>query len=118
MLLKISIWDVPLVDETDRLTITELDKGFFSVRAVYGFTEKVDINAILKIFNEQYHFVDDLLKISIFAPRVAISTSPNGSMPLWRQKLFAWLVQNETQAVDFYDINLSCVVQMGSKFQL
>lgn len=118
VLLKISIWDVPLVDETDRLTITELDKGFFSVRAVYGFTEKVDINAILKIFNEQYHFVDDLLKISIFAPRVAISTSPNGSMPLWRQKLFAWLVQNETQAVDFYDINFSCVVQMGSKFQL
>jgi KUP system potassium uptake protein len=118
VLLKISIWDVPLVDDSDRLTITELGRGVFSVRAVYGFTEKVDVNAILKTFNDQYHFVEDLLRISIFAPRASISTSPGGSLPLWRQKLFAWLVQNETQAVDYYDINLSCVVQMGLKVQL
>ena len=117
-LLKISIWDVPSVLDSDRLTITDLGKGVYSIRVVYGFTEKVDVNAILKAFNDQFHLVDDLLTISVFAPRNSISINNAANLPLWRQKLFAWLVQNETQAVDFYDINLSCVVQMGSKIQL
>ena len=116
--LKISIWDIPTVSSTDRLTITDFGKGIYSVRVVYGFTEKVDMNAILKTFNDKYNLVDDLLKISIFAPRTSVTIQANAHLAVWRQKLFAWLVKNETQAVDYYDINLSCVVQLGSNIQL
>ena len=118
VLLKISIWDVPTVNDSERLTITELGKGFYSLRVFYGFTEKVDINSVLKTFNDKYQLVDDIFKISIFAPRTSISTNPHSTLSLWRQKLFAWLVQNETQAVDYYDINLSSVVQLGTKIKM
>lgn len=117
VLLKISIWDIPVVGDADRLSIHELGKGVYSVRVVYGFTEKVDINAVLKDFNDRYNLTDDLLKISIFAPRISVSLRAGGELPLWRQRLFAWLIQNETQAVDYYDINLTSVVQLGYKVQ-
>lgn len=116
--LKISIWDIPVVASEDRLKVTDLGKGVFLLRAAYGFTEKVDLNSILNLFNDKHQIVDDVMNVSIFAPRTSISIRPGASLPIWRQKLFAWLVQNETQAVDYYNINFSRVVQLGSTIEL
>ncbi len=118
ILLKISIWDVPSVEDLNRMKIIDLGKGCYSIRVAYGFTEKVDVNKILKTVNDQYHLINDLQNISIFAPRTAVYINPVSELPIWRQRLFAWLVKNETQAVDFYEMNLSCVIQMGARVSL
>ena len=45
--LKISIWDVPYIDDDKRITIKELGPNIYVVRAVYGFKEQPDSNKIL-----------------------------------------------------------------------
>jgi KUP system potassium uptake protein len=37
--LKVSIWDVPYVNDDERITLKDLGGNIFVVRAIYGFKE-------------------------------------------------------------------------------
>jgi len=47
--LKMSTWDVPYVNDSERITMRDLGGQVFLVRAVYGFKETPDINSILTL---------------------------------------------------------------------
>lgn len=115
---KISTWDVPYVNDQERLSINDLGGNIFLVRAVYGFKESPDINKVLSLLSEQKNIQFNLMDTSFFVARDTIVPSANPGMALWREKLFGWMMQNAAKPSDFFKIPTNRLVELGAKVEI
>ena len=116
--LKLSIWDVPYVNEADRLSVTDMTGNMYLARAVYGFKETPDVTEVMQQIEP---FIRDPLVLedtTFFLARDTIIPSNLPGMALWRERLFAWMLQNAAKPSDFYKIPPNRVVELGTKIEI
>ncbi len=116
--LKLSIWDVPYVRDEERLTVSELGSNVYVVRAVHGFKETPDINVVLQLLEQQHNLTLSLSDTSFFLARDTVVPSNLPGMALWRERLFAWMMQNAAKPSDFFRIPPNRVVELGTKIEI
>jgi KUP system potassium uptake protein len=116
--LKISVWDVPYVEDNERLTFKDMGSGMYLVRAIYGFKETPDVIKILELIGKEYGVECDLMDTSFFLARDTVIPSAIPGMALWREKLFAWMFQNSAKPADFFQIPTNRVVELGAKIEI
>lgn len=116
--LKMSIWDIPYVEDSERLNLKDMGGGIYLVRAIFGFKETPDVNKILDLLASKHQIVCDLMETSFFLARDTVIPSAIPGMALWREKLFAWLYQNAAKPSDFYQIQANRVVELGAKIEI
>lgn len=115
---KLSTWDVPYVNDDQRITMKDLGGGMYLVRAVHGFKETPDINNVLKLIETQEGIQFDVMDTSFFISRDTIVPSANPGMALWREKLFGWMMQNAAKPSDFFKIPANRLVELGAKVEI
>ncbi len=118
LFLKLSIWDVPFVRDEERLTISELGGNCYVVRAVHGFKETPDINQVLALLEQQHGLKMELSDTSFFLARDTVVPSHLPGMAIWRERLFAWMMQNAAKPSDFFKIPPNRVVELGTKIEI
>ena len=116
--LTISIWDVPFVADTERLTLKDLGGNIFLVRAAFGFKEAPEVSKVLDLMGEQFNHQFDLMDTSFFLARDTVVPSKLLGMSLWREQLFAWMYQNGAKPSDFFHIPANRVVELGTKVEI
>ena len=116
--LKLSTWDVPFVRDDERLSMKDLGGNVFVVRSVHGFKEMPDINNVLDLITKQYGLTFDLMDTTFFLARDAITPSKSPGMAVWRERLFAWMMQNAAKPSDFYNIPANRLVELGAKVEI
>ena len=116
--LKISVWDVPYVEDSDRLTFKDLGDGMYLVRAMYGFKETPDVIDIMALIGKEFNIECDMMDTSFFLARDTVIPSAIPGMALWREKLFAWMFQNSAKPADFFQIPTNRVVELGAKIEI
>jgi KUP system potassium uptake protein len=116
--LKLSIWDVPYVNDEERLTLKDMGGQVYLVRSVHGFKETPDINKVLALIEAQYQLKFDLMETSFFLARDTVVSSKIPGMALWRERLFAWMFQNAAKPSDFFQIPANRVVELGAKIEI
>jgi KUP system potassium uptake protein len=118
LFLKLSIWDVPYVRDEEKINIVELGGNCFVVRAVHGFKETPDINHVLALLEQQHGLKLDLSDTSFFLARDTVVPSNLPGMAIWRERLFAWMMQNAAKPSDFFKIPPNRVVELGTKIEI
>jgi KUP system potassium uptake protein len=116
--LKLSTWDVPFVRDEDRLSLRDLGGNIYVVRSVHGFKETPDINKVLDLITKHYGLPFDLMDTTFFLARDAITPSKSPGMAVWRERLFAWMMQNAAKPSDFYNIPANRLVELGAKVEI
>ncbi len=116
--LKLSIWDVPYVRDEDRLTINDMGGDIYLVRAVHGFKETPDINTVLGLIEKQQGLTLNIDETSFFLARDTVVPSKLPGMAIWREGLFAWMMQNAAKPSDFFKIPANRVVELGTKIEI
>jgi KUP system potassium uptake protein len=116
--LKLSIWDVPYVRDEERLTVSELGSNVYVIRSVHGFKETPDINRVLALLEQQHGMKLDLADTSFFLARDTVVPSNLPGMAIWRERLFAWMMQNAAKPSDFFKIPPNRVVELGTKIEI
>ncbi|MFM2034417.1 MAG: hypothetical protein RJA32_1052 [Pseudomonadota bacterium] len=116
--LKLSIWDVPYVNDDERLTLKDMGGQVYLVRSVHGFKETPDINKVLAQIEAQYQLKFDLMETSFFLARDTVVPSKLPGMALWRERLFSWMFQNAAKPSDFFQIPTNRVVELGAKIEI
>jgi KUP system potassium uptake protein len=116
--LKISTWDVPYVEESERITFKDMGSEMYLARAIYGFKETPDMLQILNDLAKYNNLECDLMETSFFLARDTVIASAMPGMPLWREKIFAWMFQNAAKPSDFYQIPTNRVVELGAKIEI
>ncbi len=116
--IKLSTWDVPYVNDGERLQLKELGKDIYVVRAVHGFKETPDMKSVLALITAKHGLEFEDMETSYFLARDTIVPSKLPGMALWREKLFSWMYQNSAKPSDFFKIPPNRVVELGAKIEI
>jgi KUP system potassium uptake protein len=116
--LKVSIWDVPYVNDAERITMKDLGGNIHVVRAIYGFKETPDMGSIIDVIEKTFGMKFDLMNTSFFLSRDTIVPSAIPGMAIWRERLFCWMYQNAGRQSDFFKIPANRLVELGAKVEI
>ncbi|MBD3729442.1 MAG: potassium transporter Kup [Sphingomonadales bacterium] len=116
VILTVKIADEPYVDPENRGEIVALEDGFYRVVLRYGFMEETDVPKALEELDCGGMF--DMMKTSFFLSRQTLLPSKNPGMPIWREKIFSWMLRNAATAMDFFRLPTNRVVELGSQVEI
>jgi KUP system potassium uptake protein len=117
LLLTVAIADVPEVDSKDRVEVTSLGGEFYRVVLRYGFMQQPDVPAALKTI-EACGPPLRMMETSFFLSRQTLLPAARPGMPLWREKIFAWMLRNAESAMEFFRLPSNRVVELGSQVEI
>jgi len=114
ILLTIKIADVPFVREESLCKLDDLGQGFHRLILNYGFMQPVDVpEALKRVTGCGGEF--KMLETSFFLSRQTLIAAKSPGMPIWREKLFAWMLRNSESAMEYFRLPTNRVVELGSQ---
>ena len=117
LLLTVKIADVPYVEEDTHARLEDLGRGFHRLIIRYGFMQEPDVPAALarvKGCGPEFKMMDT----SFFLSRQTLLASDRPGMAIWREKLFAWMMQNAESPMRFFRLPTNRVVELGSQVEI
>jgi KUP system potassium uptake protein len=117
ILLTVKIADVPYIDEDTNARVQPLGDGFHRLIVRYGFMQEPDVPSALAkvtVCGPPIRMVDT----SFFLSRQTLLASERPGMALWREKLFAWMMQNAESPMQFFRLPSNRVVELGSQVEI
>lgn len=117
LILTIVIDEVPYVDLEDRIEVLDLGEHFYRMILRYGFMQQPDVPATLKLVENCGPEIR-MMDTSFFLARQTLLPSARPGMPVWREKLFAWMLRNAESAMEFFRLPTNRVVELGSQVEI
>ena len=117
ILLTVKIADVPFVDEEVSFKLEDLGSGFRRLIIKYGFMQEPDVPAALARVQGCGPAIR-MIDTSFFLSRQTLLASERPGMALWREKLFAWMMQNAESPMQFFRLPTNRVVELGSQLEI
>jgi KUP system potassium uptake protein len=117
IILTVQIADVPYVDESNRADCKSLGEGFYRVVLRYGFLEETDVPealASVDLCGPPFN----MMQTSFFLSRQTLIASKVPGMAIWREKIFAWMLRNAANAMEFFRLPSNRVVELGSQVEI
>src|ERR1700733_2981927 len=116
VLLKVTTEHSPRVDEGSRVKATPLASGFRLLWLVFGFAEKPDVPAALRLHPEALGCDPD--EASFFLGRETPVPSLRPHLSGWQQRLYAFMTRNAVAAPDYFLIPSARVVELGTRVEM
>ncbi len=116
-LLTIKTVEVPTVDKESRVKVEELAPKFYRIQAQYGFMETPKIKHILEALRMQ-GILFSLSDTTFVLGRETILPSGEAPLPLWQEKLFAWMSRNAERPTTFFKIPPNQVIEVGIQVEI
>ena len=116
LFLHVVTLDVPYVEPEQRLKVTELSHGMYSIALHFGFRQEVDIPLALKGLGTCGVELDSM-STTFFVARSSVVDGPGG-MASWRCALFSWMTRQSEGAASFFNLPANQVVELGTKVVL
>jgi KUP system potassium uptake protein len=113
---------VPRVPDSERITVDDLgyrDDGIFFVSARYGYMERPDVPAALRLVDP----IDtegriDLDNASYFVSKVDLVAGPQHTMAPWRKRLFIAISHMTGDAAGYFGLPLERTVIIGARVEV
>jgi len=115
--LTVGFEDVPRIRSKDRVSIEQLDDGFWHVTVHFGFIEVPDLPAVLALAKEDG--VPVLDEASYYIERGDFSSRKHRNPLLrWRIAFFSFMSRNSAHAIDRFKIPASALTEIGRRIEL
>ena len=117
VLLSITTEDVPLVDEHERFTVSEIGHGVWRAVGRYGYMESPDVSTLM----ENVRAAGVPLKLNeatYYFNREMIITGGDSLMFDWQKHFYAFLSRNARQVRDYYRLPPMQIIEVGMPIQL
>jgi len=111
--------EVPHVPPENRVHVYGLGHDFFQLDLHTGFKDQPDVPAALHHCQVRGMDFDDMLHATFFlGHETVISTEEPSDIVRWREQLFAWMKKNSSSAVEYYEIPMDRVVEIGGRYEI
>ncbi len=119
IVLSIVTTNEPFVDESHRLKIRTYgdNKGFYRLKLYYGFKENADVRRALELCIQEGLAIDTK-DTSFFVGSETVSFRNRNPFPKWRRALFSYLFHNSSSAIEFFQIPVEQVMEIGIRIEL
>jgi KUP system potassium uptake protein len=109
---------VPYAPRQRRLEVREIGDDFYRVTARFGFMETPDLPLALMRSCDVEGMDFDPMDTTYFVSRETIVASRHVGMPVWRDKLFAFMHHNAAPANNFFRIPGNRLVELGAQVEI
>lgn len=117
VLLTVKTQQVPYVEPEGRVQVHKIEQGFYRMIISYGFMEDPDIPKAFESVNTPGLNLD-VQRTTFFVGRETLIATENHGMALWREKIFALMSKNATNATTYFCLPPNRVVEMGSQVEI
>ena len=118
ILLTVAIAEMPRIEPSDRIEHAEVGCGFHRIVLHYGFMDEVDIPRDLASASSLGIALEPMRTSYFLGREKLIAAKEVAGMALWRERLFAWMVQASESAMDYYRLPANRVVELGSQLRI
>ncbi|UXI67673.1 potassium transporter Kup [Tahibacter amnicola] len=117
VMLTVEWLETPTAEPEERIEMVPMDNGFYQLTLRYGFAEDPDVPDMLsRCGSAGLEF--DMMDTTFFLSRESIVATDRPGMPLWRDKLFAFLQRNAMSATAFFQIPGNRLVELGTQIEI
>ena len=116
--LTVETLTVPIAPANKRLKIEPIGDDFYRVLIRYGFIETPDVPLALMRSCDAGGIYFDPMDTTYFASRETVVASRHRGMPIWRDKLFAFMHRNAAPATGFFRIPGNRLVELGAQVEI
>jgi len=109
--------EAPRVPPEERLEVSDVVRGVYSVVVRYGYMDTPDVVEALgrlRLDGEAF----DASAATYFLGREAVSSLKEGGMARWRERLFAQMNRSAASAARFYQVPGDRVLEVGSQVDI
>jgi KUP system potassium uptake protein len=117
ILLTVETLDAPTAQYGERTEITALGHEFYRLIVRFGFAEDPHIPQALQSC-EAKGLGFDMMDTTFFLSRESIIATDRPGMPLWRDKIFVYLVRNASSATAFFRIPGNRLIELGTQVEI
>jgi KUP system potassium uptake protein len=116
--MQVETEDVPHIRAEGRLEVSEVGKGFYTMRVRYGFMDEPNVMRAVAQCRVQ-HFHINLMETSFFIGREKLRARPHRTgFWHWRDRLFIFLTNLALDATEFFRIPPNRVVELGGQIEI
>jgi KUP system potassium uptake protein len=116
--LTVETLNVPYAPKEKRLKIEAIGDDFHRVLIRFGFMETPDVPLALMRSCDQGGIHFDPMETTYFASHETVVGSKHRGMPLWRDRLFAFMHRNAAPATNFFRIPGNRLVELGAQIEI
>ncbi|MGA9421765.1 MAG: potassium transporter Kup [Rhodanobacteraceae bacterium] len=117
VVLTVEVLETPTAEDDERVEVEPLGDDFYKVTLRFGFAEDPDVPAQLAGVKD-CGFPFDMMDTTFFLSRESIVATDRAGMPLWRDKLFAFMQRNALPATAFFQIPGNRLVELGTQVEI
>jgi KUP system potassium uptake protein len=117
VLMTVETIETPIAEYGERTEITALGHEFYRVILRFGFAEDPDIPGAFERC-EAKGLGFDMMDTTFFISRETVIATDRPGMPLWRDKLFAFLARNASSATAFFRIPGNRLIELGTQVEI
>ena len=108
--------DVPRIDPSRRMQVTELAAGVYSMAVRFGFREEPDLTQALESASD-FGIELDGMTTTFFVARSTVIDGLGG-LPAWRCGIYAWMTRQSEGAASYFKLPPNRVVELGTQVML
>ena len=116
VILSVRTLDSAYAETDERCATEDLGDGFVRIALRFGFAEEPDVPAALTKGICGLSF--DMMDTTFFSSRETLVAAEHVGMPIWRDKIFAFMARNASAATDFFRIPGNRLVELGTKVEI
>jgi len=117
VLLSVTTEEVPVMDEMERFSISEIGHGVWRAIGRYGYMESPDVSTLMENVRDA-GIPMKLNEATYYFNREMIITGGDSKMFEWQKHFYAFLSRNARQVRDYYRLPHMQIIEVGMPIQL
>ncbi|HWU51854.1 MAG TPA: potassium transporter Kup [Tahibacter sp.] len=117
VVLTVEWLETPTAEPEERIELVSLGHDFHQLTLRYGFAEDPDVPDMLAKC-EKVGLAFDMMDTTFFLSRESIVATDRPGMPLWRDRLFAFMQRNALPATAFFQIPGNRLIELGTQVEI
>ena len=114
--LYIGVKNKPHIRADERVKFRKLPRGAYGVLARYGFMDRVDMRALIRIIQNK-HLKIDTDETTYFVGRDTLIPSKTIGMSKWRDHLYLLMRRNSIRATRYFNIPPDRAIEIGTQIK-
>jgi KUP system potassium uptake protein len=115
--LTVAYQETPWVPVEQRISIKPLMENCYQITVRYGYKDEANLPYALELC-EPHGLIFEPLRTSYFLSREIVVPSPGAGMSLWRERLFAAMVRNASNAAEYFKLPANRVLELGARVEI
>jgi KUP system potassium uptake protein len=115
--LTVTYVETPWFPADKRISVKPLVDNCYQITVRYGFKDEPNLPYALELC-EPYGLVFEQLKTSFFLSREIVVPSPGKGMAMWRERVFATMARNASNAAEYFKLPANRVLELGARVEI